>query len=73
MKQADRMDGQAAPTDPVRGRAADARAGRPEEAASSGYQGKDLRIPNTMLEQLARTLLLSSPAPHLGEQGAPGD
>ncbi len=36
---------QAVPTDPVRGRAADARAGRPEDAAPSSYQGKDLHIP----------------------------
>lgn len=64
MTQADRMDGQAAPTNPARGRVADARAGRLEEAAPSGYQGKDIRIPNTTPEQLTRVLLRGSPAPH---------
>ena len=67
------MDGQAAPTNPVRGRAADARTGRQDEALPSGYQGKDLRIPNTTPEQLAWTLLRSSPAPHPETRESQGD
>ena len=57
MKQADRTDGQATPTDSVHGRAANARAGEQDEAAPSGYRGKDLCIPNTTPEQFARVLL----------------
>ena len=45
------------PTDLVHGRPADARAGRPEEAAPSGFQGKDLCILNTTPEQPVRVLL----------------
>ena len=64
MNQADRPDEQAALTDSVHGRAADAHTGRAEVAAPSGYQDKDLRTPNTTSAQLARTLLRSAPAPH---------
>ena len=63
MKQADRMETQAVPADPVRERVAKVRAGQSEEAAPSGYQGKDLRIPNTTLAQLARALLRGSSTP----------
>ena len=63
MKQADRMKTQAASADPVRERGVKARAGRPEKAAPSGFQDKDLRIPNTTLAQLARALLRGSSTP----------
>ncbi len=42
---------------PAHGRTTDACAARPEEAASFGFRGKDLRTSNTMPEQLARVLL----------------
>ena len=57
MKQADRVAEQAAPANPVHGRAADARVGRPKEAAPASYQGKDLHIPNTTPAQFARVLM----------------
>lgn len=57
MKKADRVERQAAPADLAHGRAVDARAGRQEGDETPGYQGKDLRIPNTTPEQLARVLL----------------
>ena len=63
MKQADRIESQAAPADPIHGRAADACAGRLEEATPSVHQGKDLRIPNTTPEQLARVLLCGGAQP----------
>ena len=58
MKQADRTDaGQPGPPDPGRGRAAEARGGRPEDGAPPVFRGKDLRIPDATPEQLARILL----------------
>ena len=57
MKKADRADEQAVPADPAHGRAADACAARLEEAAPSGFRGKNLRLLNTKPEQLARVLL----------------
>ena len=65
MKQADRMEMQAVPADPAYGHAADAHAGRQEGDEPPGYQGKDLRIPNTTPEQLARVLLRGGADPRL--------
>ena len=71
MKQADRMKGQAAPTDPVRGRSARASAARPEETASSGYQGKDLRTPKHHAGTTHPDAATQLPSPISGEQGSP--
>ena len=75
MKKADTIEMQAVSADPAHGRTADTRTGRQVRDEIPGYQGKDLRIPNTTLEQFTRVLLRDGahPRPETKEpQGAPG-
>ena len=48
---------QAAPVDTAHGRATHTRAWQREGDETLGYQGRDLRIPNTTPEQFAQVLL----------------
>lgn len=73
IKKADMMEMQAVFADPAHGRAANTRAGRQVRDEPPGYQGKDLRMPDTTPEQFTRVLLRDGAHPRTETKETQGD